>query len=82
MRPLKNKLAENMLVSVVACAALCPFTVSADALLFSTFPAIDGADPVACHGVGGCADEIATALNSLPVDFKTVIILCDVEGFT
>jgi RNA polymerase sigma factor (sigma-70 family) len=27
-------------------------------------------------------DEIATALNSLPVDFRTVIILCDVEGFT
>lgn len=27
-------------------------------------------------------DEIAKALNSLPVDFRTVIILCDVEGFT
>ena len=27
-------------------------------------------------------DEIANALNSLPVDFRTVIILCDVEGFT
>jgi RNA polymerase sigma factor (sigma-70 family) len=27
-------------------------------------------------------DEIAMALNSLPVDFRTVIILCDVEGFT
>lgn len=27
-------------------------------------------------------DEIATALNSLQVDFRTVIILCDVEGFT
>ncbi len=27
-------------------------------------------------------DEVATALNSLPVDFRTVIILCDVEGFT
>jgi RNA polymerase sigma factor (sigma-70 family) len=27
-------------------------------------------------------DEVANALNSLPVDFRTVIILCDVEGFT
>jgi RNA polymerase sigma factor (sigma-70 family) len=27
-------------------------------------------------------DEIARALNSLPVDFRTVIILCDVEDFT
>jgi RNA polymerase sigma-70 factor (ECF subfamily) len=27
-------------------------------------------------------DEIAGALNQLPVDFRTVIILCDVEGFT
>jgi RNA polymerase sigma-70 factor (ECF subfamily) len=27
-------------------------------------------------------DEVATALNSLPVDFRTVIILCDIEGFT
>ncbi len=27
-------------------------------------------------------DEIATALNALPVDFRTVIILCDIEGFT
>lgn len=27
-------------------------------------------------------DEITTALNSLDVDFKTVIILCDLEGFT
>lgn len=27
-------------------------------------------------------DEIANALNSLDVDFKTVIILCDLEGFT
>ena len=27
-------------------------------------------------------DEIANALNSIPVDFRTVIILCDVEGFT
>ena len=27
-------------------------------------------------------DEVAQALNSLPVDFRTVIILCDLEGFT
>jgi RNA polymerase sigma factor (sigma-70 family) len=27
-------------------------------------------------------DLIANALNALPVDFRTVIILCDVEGFT
>lgn len=27
-------------------------------------------------------DEVANALNSLPVDFRTVIILCDIEGFT
>lgn len=27
-------------------------------------------------------DEVATSLNSLPVDFRTVIILCDIEGFT
>lgn len=27
-------------------------------------------------------DEVATALNSLPIDFRTVIILCDIEGFT
>lgn len=27
-------------------------------------------------------DEIANALNSLPIDFRTVIILCDIEGFT
>jgi RNA polymerase sigma factor (sigma-70 family) len=26
-------------------------------------------------------DEISTALNSLDVDFRTVIILCDLEGF-
>jgi RNA polymerase sigma-70 factor (ECF subfamily) len=26
-------------------------------------------------------DEIANALNSLDVDFRTVIILCDLEGF-
>ena len=27
-------------------------------------------------------DEIANALNSLAVDFRAVIILCDIEGFT
>lgn len=27
-------------------------------------------------------DEISNALNSLDVDFRTVIILCDLEGFT
>lgn len=27
-------------------------------------------------------DEVTKALNSLPVDFKTVILLCDIEGFT
>lgn len=27
-------------------------------------------------------DEVANALNALEVDFRTVIILCDLEGFT
>ena len=27
-------------------------------------------------------DEVTVALNSLPFDFKTVILLCDIEGFT
>jgi len=27
-------------------------------------------------------DEVMNALNSLPVDFRTVILLCDIEGFT
>ncbi|HQW11473.1 MAG TPA: sigma-70 family RNA polymerase sigma factor [Saprospiraceae bacterium] len=27
-------------------------------------------------------DEVTVAINSLPMDFKTVILLCDVEGFT
>jgi RNA polymerase sigma-70 factor (ECF subfamily) len=27
-------------------------------------------------------DEVTKAINSLPVDFRTVILLCDVEGFT
>jgi len=32
------------------------------------------------HGMIG--DEVAIALNSLAIDFRTVIILCDIEGFT
>ncbi len=27
-------------------------------------------------------DEVTTAINSLPLDFRTVILLCDIEGFT
>ncbi|MES2766678.1 MAG: sigma-70 family RNA polymerase sigma factor [Bacteroidota bacterium] len=27
-------------------------------------------------------DEVSTALQSLPDDFRTVVILCDIEGFT
>lgn len=27
-------------------------------------------------------DEITIALNKLPIDFKTVILLCDIEGFS
>ena len=27
-------------------------------------------------------DEVDAALNSLPEDFKTVLLLCDIEGFT
>ncbi len=27
-------------------------------------------------------DEITTEINNLPIDFRTVILLCDVEGFT
>ncbi|MDW8333983.1 MAG: sigma-70 family RNA polymerase sigma factor, partial [Bacteroidia bacterium] len=27
-------------------------------------------------------DEVSRALNALPVDFRAVIILCDVEEFT
>ena len=27
-------------------------------------------------------DDISTALESLPEDFRTVVLLCDVEGFT
>ena len=28
------------------------------------------------------SDEVAKALESLPVDFRTVVILCDIEGLT
>jgi RNA polymerase sigma-70 factor (ECF subfamily) len=31
---------------------------------------------------GMLGDEVTNALNSLPVDFKTVILLCDVEEFS
>lgn len=31
---------------------------------------------------GMLGDEVSHALNSLPVDFKTVVLLCDIEGFT
>jgi len=27
-------------------------------------------------------DEVTIAINALPIDFRTVILLCDVEGFT
>ncbi|WP_236975376.1 sigma-70 family RNA polymerase sigma factor [Membranihabitans maritimus] len=27
-------------------------------------------------------DEVTSAVNSLPVDFRAVILLCDIEGFT
>jgi len=27
-------------------------------------------------------DEITIAINNLPIDFRTVVLLCDVEGFT
>ena len=31
---------------------------------------------------GMMGDEVTNAINALPVDFKTVILLCDIEGFT
>ena len=31
---------------------------------------------------GMIGDEVTKAINSLPVDFRTVILLCDIEGFT
>ena len=27
-------------------------------------------------------DEVTNAINSLPVDFRTVVLLCDIEGFS
>lgn len=27
-------------------------------------------------------DEVTNAINALPIDFRTVVLLCDVEGFT
>ncbi len=27
-------------------------------------------------------DEVTSAINSLPIEFRTVILLCDIEGFT
>lgn len=31
---------------------------------------------------GMMGDEVTNAINSLPVDFRVVILLCDIEGFT
>ncbi len=31
---------------------------------------------------GMLGDEVSRALDSLPVDFRTVVLLCDIEGFT
>ncbi|MBK6889794.1 MAG: sigma-70 family RNA polymerase sigma factor [Sphingobacteriales bacterium] len=31
---------------------------------------------------GRVGDEVAQAINALPVDFRTVVLLCDIEGFT
>ena len=40
---------------------------------------IDIEQDVYTHMIG---DEITSALNSLPVDFRVAIILSDIEGFT
>jgi RNA polymerase sigma factor (sigma-70 family) len=40
---------------------------------------LDGSEKIFRALVG---DEVTYALNSLPVDFRTVIILCDIEEFT
>ncbi len=31
---------------------------------------------------GMLGDEVALAINKLPVDFRTAVLLCDIEGFT
>lgn len=31
---------------------------------------------------GMMGDEVTNAINALPLDFRTVILLCDIEGFT
>lgn len=31
---------------------------------------------------GMMGDEVTNAINMLPMDFRTVILLCDIEGFT
>lgn len=31
---------------------------------------------------GLIGDEVTQALNELPVDFRTILILCDIEGFS
>ena len=31
---------------------------------------------------GMLGDEVTRALNQLPVDFKTIILLCDIEEFS
>lgn len=31
---------------------------------------------------GMLGDEVTRALNTLPVDFRTVVLLCDIEGFS
>ena len=31
---------------------------------------------------GMIGDEVTKALNALPVDFRTTVLLCDIEGFT
>lgn len=42
-------------------------------------PTVDGREKL--YG-GMIGDEVATALNALPIDFRTVIILCDIEEFS
>ncbi len=39
-------------------------------------------DPTSEVLKGMIGDEISNALNSLAIDFRTVVILCDLEGFT